>query len=73
MFFSYWINIKGILKRQEFQNEVTAGLYSSYILTVNTFEQLLGQMLDAVVQLLGNLLLENNKQKNYIIKNQALN
>lgn len=51
---------------------ITVGLYSNYILIVNTFEQLLGQMLDAVVPSLGNFLLENDKQKNYTIYRNIL-
>lgn len=51
----------------KFCGVIVVGFYSNYILIVNTFQQLIGQMIDAIIPSLGNLLLDKDKVRNYEI------
>ena len=46
---------------------VQVGLYSNYYIIINYLQQLTGQMIDSVVPSVGNLLLNEDREKNYEI------
>lgn len=48
-------------------NIVTVGFYSNYSIIINTLTTVLGQIISAVTPSVGNLLVEENKSKNYQI------
>lgn len=57
----------------KFLGVVTVGLYSNYYMIINAITSLLGQVFSSIVASIGNLLLEDNKDKHYrIYKNFLL-
>ena len=57
----------------KFLGVVTVGLYSNYFLIIDAITNLLAQIFASIVSIVGNLLLEDNKEKNYkIYKNFLL-
>lgn len=57
----------------KFLGVVTVGFYSNYYMIINAITSLLGQVFSSIVASIGNLLLENDKEKHYrIYKNFLL-
>lgn len=54
----------------KFCGVISVGFYSNYYLIINHLQQLIGQMIDAVVPSVGNLLVEKNYKKNTEIYNK---
>lgn len=51
---------------------VTVGLYSNYSMIINALNNLFGQIFSSLTASIGNLLVENNKEKNYNIFKSTL-
>ena len=56
----------------KFLGVVTVGLYSNYNMIISAITNLLGQVFTSITSVVGNLLIEKNKEKSYKIYNSML-